>query len=385
MVKSDLHVSAGLSITELGAIDTCYLSVYAIGQFVSGWIGDRIGARRVIAIGLIGSAMASCALGYAKYAAFFGIFFGINGLFQSTGWSNNIKAMEPWFTQNSRGKVLGLWGTNQQVGGLIATVLAAFLLSRYGWSSAFIVPSVLVGLVGVMVYFLLLEPDKSALETAIDGDVSIGSLSDFRQIMRDPFLWSLSFSYFGLKLIRYSLLFWLPFYLHHELHIKAGMAGYLSVSFEVGGIIGSIATGWISDRFFAKARVRLIIPMILLLACMLYLYKEYAAYGIVFNCFLMGLIGLFVFGPDALMSGACAQDIGGDRLTGSVAGFINGVGSVGAILQGLVTAYVSRLFGWSALFYVFVFIAFLSALVLLPFLWISSGKYADSEAVREIA
>lgn len=35
----------GISVFGLGAIDTTYLSFYAIGQFLNGAIGDRIGSR----------------------------------------------------------------------------------------------------------------------------------------------------------------------------------------------------------------------------------------------------------------------------------------------------------------------------------------------------
>jgi sugar phosphate permease len=43
-------------------------------------------------------------------------------------------------------------------------------------------------------------------------------------------------------------------------------------------------------------------------------------------------VGFTLYGPDALMTGAAAQDIGG-RGTALAAGIINGMGSVGAVVQ----------------------------------------------------
>mgnify|MGYP002149783556 CR=1 FL=1 len=54
--------------------------------------------------------------------------FAVNGFFQSTGWPGNVKAMQPFFSAGQRGRVMGIWTTNYQAGGLAATALATFLL-----------------------------------------------------------------------------------------------------------------------------------------------------------------------------------------------------------------------------------------------------------------
>jgi sugar phosphate permease len=366
VVKSDLHNHAGISVADLAIIDTCFLVFYAVGQFVSGFLGDRFGARKIIACGLMGSALVSFCFGFTQSALVFTLLFAVNGIFQSTGWANNIKALEPWFDHADRGKIMAWWGTNQQIGGLLATVLAAFLLARFGWQSAFFVPSVVVFLVGFVVVVFLPEPQTLQKKEA----VVTKKLINYWSLISNPFLISLSLSYFGIKLIRYCLLFWLPFYFHNELGLATDVAGYASVSFEVGGIAGSFLIGWISDRYFSHMRVRLIAPLIMMLAAVFYAYQQYAGLGLMVNCLFMLAVGFLVFGPDALISGACAQDIGGEN-TGSIAGFINGVGSLGAILQGALTTYVSTMWGWSALFYVFFVISLFSALLLVPFMSVS--------------
>ena len=44
--------------------------------------------------------------------------FAVNGLLQSTGWPGTVKAMTPWLAAAERGRVMGLWSTCYQVGGL---------------------------------------------------------------------------------------------------------------------------------------------------------------------------------------------------------------------------------------------------------------------------
>jgi sugar phosphate permease len=80
----------------------------------------------------------------------------------------------------------------------------------------------------------------------------------------------------------------------------------------------------------------------------------------------LALIGACLFGPDSVISGAAAQDAGGPRAAATAAGLVNGVGSVGAILQGGLNAWVSRVYGWPAVFYVLILLAFASAAALVP-------------------
>src|SRR6187402_3803772 len=68
VVKSTLRDSLGVSERALGLIDTFYLAAYALGLFCSGYLGDRVGARRLIGFGLCVSAAASAAFGAVNAA-----------------------------------------------------------------------------------------------------------------------------------------------------------------------------------------------------------------------------------------------------------------------------------------------------------------------------
>jgi sugar phosphate permease len=383
VVKGRLEEDLHLTLAQLGMIDTLYLAAYAVGQFVSGSLGDRFGPRRLLAGGMIGSAVCAAIFGVSSLFFPFLVAFAVNGLFQSTGWSNNVAAMAPWFGRKVRGLVMGFWATNYQVGGLLATALAGWLLVHYGWRAAFLVPAVWVAGVGALVLFFLVERPQDAGLPPVDSkdhppEIAPGPApapadaaattgpSGMRRMLRNPVVWALGASYFCIKLIRYSLLFWLPYYLHKRLGYAEDVAAYLSTAFEAGGIVGVIAVGWVSDRYFSDNRARLIAPTLLALAVALAAYRFVGGWGMAANAISMAIVGFLLFGPDALLSGAAAQDIGGRDAAASAAGIINGLGSVGAILQGVVTATISAVYGWDALFYVFVMTATLAAVAVMP-------------------
>ncbi len=374
VVKSRLDDELGVGVTWLAAIDTAYLVAYAAGQFLNGALGDRLGARRMIAFGMLASSAACLVFGASSSAGIFFLAFGVNGIFQATGWPNNVKTMGHWFGRRSRGRVMGLWSTNYQVGGLVATAFAAYLLVHHGWRAAFHVPAGWTALVGLVILFLLVEkPADRGLpmleEAPARLDAGVTPRSPFWEMIRLPAVWVLGTAYFGLKLIRYSLLFWLPFFLRRQLGYDEGTAGYLSTAFEAGGIVGAIVVGWVADRWFEKNPLRLVTPLVLGLGGALVLLRAASPLGLVAVGAALALIGFLLFGPDTLICGAAAQNLGRGHATASAAGIINGLGSIGAACQGLLTATVSQAWGWDALFSTFVAFAVLSALALLPLAW----------------
>src|SRR4051812_5005512 len=155
VVKSTLRHSLGVSERALGLIDTFYLAAYAIGLFFSGYVGDRVGARRLITCGLAVSALCCAAFGAMNAALWFGVLFFINGLAQSTGWPGTTRAMAEWTTPQNRGTVMAFWCTCYQVGSIVASDFAGYLLRRHGWRAAFFGPALwMLGVALLVVLFL---------------------------------------------------------------------------------------------------------------------------------------------------------------------------------------------------------------------------------------
>ncbi|MCA9641820.1 MAG: MFS transporter, partial [Myxococcales bacterium] len=177
--------------------------------------------------------------------------------------------------------------------------------------------------------------------------------------------WCYGGSYFCIKLIRYSLLFWLPYYLSKKLNYDALTASDVASAFEAGGIGGVIVIGLLSDRV-RMTRSALSAISLLGLAGALLLYAGLGTSNVTTNVAVLALVGAMLYGPDSLLSGAAAQDAGGPHAAATAAGFVNGLGSVGAAAQGFVTATVSEHYGWQKLFWVFVALAVVGAVALVP-------------------
>jgi sugar phosphate permease len=357
-------IEAALGKPSLYGVETAYLAAYALGMHVNGFIGDRVGARRLVGAGMILSAGACFAFGASATGGIFVVAWLVNGYAQSTGWPGNVKAMAEWTPPARRGAVMGLWSTCYQVGGIVATSVAVRFLVVGGVRGAFWGPAAIMGVVGVAVA-IVLRPGPLAGRGAAGAGEDVDLASARRALVRSPVVWSLGAAYFGLKLIRYAILFWAPYYLKTSHGYGTTLAADVSTAFEWGGVAGSIVVGTLSDRIKVVPRPFVAMVCLIGLAGAFRIYLEVGA-GVAANVAGLALVGFLLFVPDSLVSAAAAQDAGGPRAAALAAGLINGMGSIGAVFQEAVVRGVSARWGWQGLFRVFVGLSLAAAICLVP-------------------
>lgn len=368
VAKRSIELQFGIDRLALGSIDTAYNAAYTIGQFGWGVLADKVGARRVLGAGMLATAVCSILFGMSSTFAMFALFLGLNGIAQSSGWSANLKVMAAWFPKKKRGSVMGFWSTCYQFGSLVANPIAVFFLTltTLGWRLAFFAPSVWVAGVGLALLIWLPEPkaaEGAAAKAASDEEVR----AERARVLRTPLIWALGASYFFMKLTRYSLLSWLPYYMEETLLYSKQMAGVVPLAFEAGGLVGSITIGVLSDRFFGGRRLGVALVSLVMLAGAMPLYSWAAPRGVAMNMAALALVGFCLFGPDTILSATAAQDQGGAAAAATAGGVINGVGSIGQIASSLVAAKISKIYGWGTLFALLGVGALISAVVVLPF------------------
>jgi sugar phosphate permease len=378
IVKSAVGQDLDLSAVELGQLDTIYLVLYAAGQFLNGWLGDRIGGARLVGLGLLLTALCNVVLGSSHGMLFLVAGFAVNGLAQSSGWPGCAKTFSQWFAQRERGSVMGWWCTCYQAGYVVAGLLATWLLTEYGWRSAFYVPALLIAGFGLL--FLKVQessPDSCELPPVETYYAELKGLepperlpppetpwADTLLVLKSRDIWTLGLTYVVLKFIRYSFMFWLPFYLSNAMGYSDEEAGYTSLIFGVAGIAGAVFAGTVSDRVHGGRRAPIVVIMMGLLAVALFAFSAIPDLGRVGMGVALFLIGFLIYGPDSVAAGVAAVDFGNKRAASQAAGMVNGLGSIGAALSGVVIGYVSEGWGWTAVFNLFVPLTLIGALLM---------------------
>ena len=334
--KSALGDELHFSATMLGTIGSAYLVAYAAGQFVAGALGNRWGPRVLLLAGMAISI--ACNVGFGLVNSYWSIvaLMAVNGLAQATGWPGTVGTMANWFRRTERGTVMGLWATNYQVGGVAANALAAWALGAWGYRYSFFTGSIV--LLVVWAIFLFNQRDKpsdlglSAVADDTDEETRGASTPGWtRGAIVNVLL--VGVFYFFLKFIRYSLWSWAPFLLERNFGLRGDDAGYLSTVFDVAGIGGVVVTGVLSDKVFGSRRSGVSLWMMVAMAGSCVLLYVVGGISVTLFAVCIGLVGFTLYGPDALMSGAGAMDIGSRRGALLAAAIINGMGSLGAVVQ----------------------------------------------------
>jgi len=368
----------------MGIIDFAYLTAYAVGQFFWGMFGDRFGTRKIILGGMLCSVIAAVAMGLSPLVIFLGVFFCIQGFCQSSGWAPLTKTVGYWFAQKERGRVMGWWCTNYAIGGAVASAIAGLAAEHLGhWRYAFFVPAGLLFCIWLL--FILLQRNRPrdvglppieeyqnekrtvlALEDQSE-EVPEGSWKTTVAVLRNPMVMLMGVVYFLLKPTRYAILFWGPKFLNERLNTGMGESALISTCFELGGPLGVLFGGYVSDLVFKTKRMPISIISLFALACVLFSFNHLAAYESKWMiAVLLFSIGFLLYIPDSLLSGTAAIDFGTKKGASTAAGFINGLGSVGAILGGSLPGIVSERWGWNVLFTALAITVTLAAFLLLP-------------------
>jgi len=373
---------------QLAAVITGYSILYALGQFLSGVLSDYFGPRLVVGIGMFVVVVANVLIGFQASLLALVILGCLSGAAQSTGWPGLVKNMACWFRRQERGVVMAWWATNYVLGGFAATIFATFVVTQHwlfpqwGWRRGFWAPA-LVLFVVMLGYVLLVRnhpadvglpaieedsgvdpPEEAGARGLAPSGQARRATSIFCGLLRDRTIWIISAMYFFLKLTRYAFIFWLPVYMTQHLHYSVGEAGYTSSLYELVGFSGAIIAGYASDKLLQSRRFPVGAVMLCGLAVVSLIHPMLAARGHWGNALGISLIGIMTFGPDTLMSGAAAQDVGSQQGAATAAGFIDGVGSIGQIFSPYVVAFVTEKYGWDALFYLFVAFALIGTCLL---------------------
>jgi len=147
--------------------------------------------------------------------------------------------------------------------------------------------------------------------------------------------------YFCAKLIRYAVWSWAAYFLANTYGLGDKQANGYATVFEITGLAGAFITGWMSDRFFHSRRAGASLIMMLAMTTCIGALILFGGASVVLFVVLIGAVGFTLYGPDALLSGAGAMDIGGRDAATFATGVIAGFGAIGPIVQELV---ISRMY-----------------------------------------
>jgi OPA family sugar phosphate sensor protein UhpC-like MFS transporter len=379
----------GFDKSDLGILGSVLSITYGVSKFLSGIMADRSNPRFFMSIGLILTGIFNICFGWSSSVLCFALFWGLNGWFQGWGWPPCARLLMHWYSQKERGTWWGFWNTSHSIGGAIIPILAAFCAQHWGWRYSMYVPGALCIGVGLFLMNRLrdtpqslglppverFKKDDTAVKAVTEGEISVKQIL-LEHVLNNKYVWILAISYFFVYVIRTAVNDWSVLYLVEAKGYSLMAAGACIFSFEMGGVCGSLAAGWASDKIFSGRRgpVNVLCSFLVVFALAAfwlipggYLFLDHA---------LMFSIGFLIFGPQMLI-GMAAAELSLKKAAATANGFTGWWAYLGAAAAGYPLGKITQLWGWYGFFAILALCGAASVVLLLP-LWAikTNPKYA---------
>lgn len=364
VVKKPILESGALDATQLGIIGSVLLFSYAIGKFVNSFLADHSNIKRFMATGLIISTAANFIVGILGFAetstaaistfAFFicfAIMWGINGWSQAMGAAPAIISLSRWFPLKERGTYYGFFSASHNLGEFLSFIFVGAIVGIFGWQWGFIGSSV-AGIIGILViiFFLHDTPQSKGLPSV---EVLANETTDTIQekpkkqttteiqkaVLKNPLVWILALSSAFMYISRYAINGWGVLFLQEAKGYTLATATQIISINALLGIIGTVFSGWISDKLFKGNRN---IPAFLFgvlntISLCLFLYCGNNVY---LNMFSMVLFGTAIGVQICFLGGLMAVDIVPRSASGAALGIVGIASYIGAGIQDIVSGWL---------------------------------------------
>ena len=316
--RTSLHVmkkpvldSGSLDASQLGVIGSALLFAYAVGKFVNGFIADYCNIKRFM------------------------------------GAPPAIISLSRWYPLNERGTYYGFFSASHNLGEFFSFLFVGSIVTFAGWQAGFF-GSALAGATGVLVVLCWLHdtPESKGLppvealaheKPVPGGEKSVREIQ--KQVLRTPAVWVLAAASAFMYISRYAINGWGVLFLQEAKGFSDVEAISIVSINALLGILGTVLSGWFSDRLFRGDRKipALIFGVLNSVALALFLYGGNAMWVNVLSMVLFGIaIGVLI----CFLGGLMAVDIVPRKATGAALGVVGIASYIAAGIQDVASGWL---------------------------------------------
>lgn len=137
-------------------------------------------------------------------------------------------------------------------------------------------------------------------------------------------------------------------------------SAWMTSSFEIMGIAGGIAAGWLSDKVFNGKRNLTSFYFMLPLIAVLVIFWLNPSSSVLVSTALLFTIGFLIYGPQSII-GLAGAESGSLKAAATTNGFVSAFGSLGSAASGWCVGKIADVWGWNAVFVFFIICAVISS------------------------
>lgn len=355
----------------------------------------------------------------------------INNIAQGCGFPPCNRLLTHWVPPTELATKMSIWNISHNVGSFVAAILSGFIMGHFGknmvnnptirqhiaentqsatanmdpaaaqayidnlashygaWQYAFWIPAIIAVVGVILIIVILRDTPKSVGLPELGGDGAKEESKDsskdhkdflLHKVILNPIVWILALGDFFVYIVRMAVLDWGPTFLQESHGLTPAQSAVVVALFEVFGMIGMLASGYLTDKLFKSRGQRTCVW------CMLGAMVFIAAFcffptgnALVLSAFLI-CAGFFIYGPQALI-GVIASNQVTRRGAASANGIIGFVSYVAPVVSGYVFGKLADnpTIGWEGVFRIMIIVALLGLLTMLLLWNTKASAYEDAE------
>ena len=246
--------------------------IFFVGYFLfevpSNLLLERIGVRKTLLRIMFTWGIVSTAMAFVQTPMQFYIARFLLGVLEAGFFPGIILYLTYWYPSGRRGQIIALFLAATAIASVIAGPLSGATMKYFndiegwhGWQWLFISQGLPATILGLVAYFYLQDrpeeakwlsaEEKTTLRFHLDHDhkdVESASHAGFFEMLKDPKVYGLAFTYFLLLGATYTMVFWIPSLIKSWGVADLFHVGLIATLPQIAGIIGTILMGRHSDK-----------------------------------------------------------------------------------------------------------------------------------------
>ncbi|UMM37103.1 hypothetical protein L5515_008977 [Caenorhabditis briggsae] len=339
-----------LTSDDIGILVSSHALLYTIGRLLFGMASDRYSKVALLLIGLITCAACSIGLAFSNHLWQMLIAMMLLGIVQGAGWVPATLLVQSWYSKSTYGTMFSILAC----GSTFAGILQPFSKKFY-WRHVELYTGAGMLLFSVVCYFALREDNVSPKREEEEEEEEDPNpekpkkKGGLRTIVGSLVIWHISFVYLFTMEMRTICETWVQLFLTDS---KISPDAF-QITYEIGGLVGTMASGIVIDLATRKFDVDATRRVIAVSYTCLMMFSaagifEFAELSSIFGF----LAGMFVNGSINVWC-MIASQAGFKNIQGTVSAFISFIASSGSMLAGSPLAFLISVFGWRIFLYIF--------------------------------
>lgn len=267
-----------------GAIASFFFLGYAISQIPAGFLLGKRGSRGIVSLSILGFSCFTYLLGTVSGAMQL-IWYRLGlGLAEGPTPVGMTSTINNWFPSKEKATATGVYIAATQLAPVVVPIISVWIAMHYGWRHVFFwfaIPGIIMAVIWYIV--VRTKPEESShvskneLEYIREENTTVESIASTKnsslgwidkviryrnvnkidtngKVFKSWNIWGDTLAYFCMVSVLYGLLTWIPSYLVTAKHYSFIKMGFVAAAPSIGGFVGSLLGGWLSDKVFLKRR-----------------------------------------------------------------------------------------------------------------------------------